>query len=153
METSLVFGGNYFVPISQISLPLEVVFPTLGNIFQRNPFLQPVATDFLFNGDDILSFRFSGKPLLKLEGSQYLQKIIWLLEETVFFILFFFRYWLEWKKLFGPVKSHFSRNPSFWLTETDIRLITNWWTQCFKLGVNQFSSSFLIPNRGSSLCN
>ena len=73
METNLLFGGNYFVPISQISLPLEAVFPTLGNIFQRNPFLQPVATDILFNGDDILSFRFSWKPLLKLEGSQYLQ--------------------------------------------------------------------------------
>ena len=45
-------------PISQISLPLGAVFPSLGNIFQTNPLLQPVATDFLFSGNDMLSFTF-----------------------------------------------------------------------------------------------
>ena len=54
------------------------------------------------------------------------------------------------------MKSHFSRTPSFWLVETDVRIITNfvllfgaffcWWTQFMKLGVNQFSSSFSVPN-------
>ena len=41
-----------------------------------NPLVRPAATDFLFNGDDILSFIFSLKPLLPLEGEQYLKKII-----------------------------------------------------------------------------
>ena len=39
-----------------------------------NPLLWPVATDFLFNRNDILSFIFSLKPLLPLEGEQYLKK-------------------------------------------------------------------------------
>ena len=57
-----------------------------------------------------------------------------------------------WKQLFGPAKSHYSRNPSFWLVETDFRLITNiallfgtffcWWIQCLKLSENQFSLIF-----------
>ena len=33
-------------------------FLSLENIFQTNPLLLPVATDFLFSGNDILSFRF-----------------------------------------------------------------------------------------------
>ena len=33
-----------------------------------------MATDFLFNGNDILSFIFSLKALLPLEGDQYLKK-------------------------------------------------------------------------------
>ena len=42
-------SGNHFVPISQISFLLEVVFPSRGNIFKANLLLRPVATDFLFN--------------------------------------------------------------------------------------------------------
>ena len=41
-----------------------------------NPLLQPVATDFLFTGNNILSFRFFWKTSLQLEGSQYFKKII-----------------------------------------------------------------------------
>ena len=61
-----------FVPIPQISFLLEAVFsiPSRGNISSTNPSLQPVATDFLFNENDILSFIFSLKSLLPLEGDQ-----------------------------------------------------------------------------------
>ena len=44
--------------------------------------------DFLFNRNDIYSFIFSLKPLLLLEGAQYLKKMLFLLLETVFFLLF-----------------------------------------------------------------
>ena len=47
MESDFLASGNHFVPISQICLPFEAVFPSLGSIFQTNPSLQPVATDFL----------------------------------------------------------------------------------------------------------
>ena len=33
VETDFLASGKHFVPLSQISLPLEVVFPSLGNIF------------------------------------------------------------------------------------------------------------------------
>ena len=85
------------MPISQITLLMEVVFPSLGNLFLTNPLLQPVATDFLFSGNNILSFTCFSKPLLLLEGGQYLKKVLLLLQETVFFLLFFFRYLFEWK--------------------------------------------------------
>ena len=54
------------------------------------PLLQPVATDFLFTGSDILSFRFFLKPKLQLDRRQYffLKQISFLLEETVFFNFF-----------------------------------------------------------------
>ena len=58
METDFLASGKHFVSISQISLPLEVVFPSLGNIFSTNHLLQPVAMDFLFSGEDTLSFIF-----------------------------------------------------------------------------------------------
>ena len=48
-----------------------MVFPSLGNIFSTNPLLQSVAMDFLFSGDDILSFTFFfWKPLLQEEEGQ-----------------------------------------------------------------------------------
>ena len=47
-----------------------------------------VAMDFLLSGNDILSFTFFWKLLLQLEGGQSLQKILFLLEETVFFSFF-----------------------------------------------------------------
>ena len=43
METDFLASGNHFVL-------LEAVFPYRGTIFSPNPLLQPVATDFLFNG-------------------------------------------------------------------------------------------------------
>ena len=52
--------GKHSVSISQISVPLEVVFPSLGNIFYMNLILQPVLTDLLFRGDDILHSDFFG---------------------------------------------------------------------------------------------
>ena len=72
--------------------------------------------DFLFNWEDIISFIFSFKPLLLLERDQDFKKILFLLMETVFFN--FFRHWFKWKQSFGPLKLHFSTNPSFWLVET-----------------------------------
>ena len=74
METDFLASGNHFVAIAQISFLLEVVFSTCGNKFKTNPLLQPVATDFLFSGNNILSLIFSLKPLLPLEGDQYLEK-------------------------------------------------------------------------------
>ena len=47
-----------------------------------NPSLQLVTTDVLFNGNDILSLISSLKPLLPLEGDQYLKKILFLLVKT-----------------------------------------------------------------------
>ena len=47
-----------------------------------NPSLQLVTTDVLFNGTDILSLISSLKPLLPLEGDQYLKKILFLLVKT-----------------------------------------------------------------------
>ena len=67
METDFPTSGNHFLPIPQISLLLEADFPYHG----KYPLLQPVATDFLFNWNDILSFIFSLKPL---EGDQYFKK-------------------------------------------------------------------------------
>ena len=67
-------GANHFVPILQISFLLEAVFSSCGIIFQKNPLLRSVVTDFLFNGIDILSFIFSLKTSLPLEGNQYLKK-------------------------------------------------------------------------------
>ena len=75
-----------------------------------------MATDFLFNGNDILSFIFSLKPLLPLERDQYLKKILFLLVKPLFFI--FFRHRFKWKQSFGPLKSYISTNLSFWLLET-----------------------------------
>ena len=45
-----------------------------------------MATDFLYNGNDISSFTFFWKPLLLLQGGQYFKKVLFLLQETVFFI-------------------------------------------------------------------
>ena len=85
------------------------------------------------------------KNLISAGGNRFLQ---------------FMQILIRMEVLFGLVKSYFSRNPSFWLVETDIRLITNfvllfetffcWWTQFLRLGVNQFSSIFSVPNSGSS---
>ena len=41
-----------------------------------NPLFQLVATDFLFSGKDVLLFKFFLKPLLQLEGGQYVLKNI-----------------------------------------------------------------------------
>ena len=78
-------GANYFVPILQIYFLLEAVFSSCGIIFQKNPLLRSVVTDFLFNGIDILSFIFSLKTLLRL-GKPIFKKILSLLVKTVFYI-------------------------------------------------------------------
>ena len=59
-----------YLKYAQISLPLEGVFPSLGNMFETNPLLQSVANNLLFSGNNIFSFRFFWKPLLQLEGGQ-----------------------------------------------------------------------------------
>ena len=113
-----------------------------------------MATDFLFTGNNILSFRFFWKPLLQLEGSHYLKK-----KKSYFcycrenrFLQFFFQILTQMEVAFRFSEMPFLKNISFWLVAMDIRLITNfvllfevficWWTQCLKLGVNQFSSIF-----------
>ena len=71
VETDFLASGNHFVPILQISFLLKAVFPSRENIFLTNPLLRLMATGFLFNVNDILSFKFSLKPLLPLEGDQH----------------------------------------------------------------------------------
>ena len=94
---------------------------------------------FFFSGDDILSFTFFFflETIITSRGSQsfYLKHLVSARRNR---FLFFFRHWFEWKQLFGPVKSHFSGNASFWLVETDFCLTANfmllfgaflcWWT-------------------------
>ena len=89
--------------------------------FLMNCLLQLVATDFLFSENDIFSFRFFWKPLLQLEGDQYLKKVLFMLEEPFSSIFFsdtdsngsnFSEQW------------NFSTNLSFWLVETEFRLLT-----------------------------
>ena len=87
METDFLASVIHFIPIPQISFLLEAVFLSRGNIFQTNPLLGSVAKDFLFNGNDILLFIFSLKPLLLLEVDQYLKKAF-SASETVFFNFF-----------------------------------------------------------------
>ena len=84
MKTSFTASGNHYVPISQISFPLTAVFPSHGNIFETNPVA--VTTDFLFTGNNVLSFRSFWKPLSQLERGQYFIKslISATVEETVF---------------------------------------------------------------------
>ena len=75
LETDFLASGNHFAPMSQITFLLKAAFPSSGNIFKTNlNLLQPVATYFVFNGNDILSFIFSLKPLLPLQGDQYLKE-------------------------------------------------------------------------------
>ena len=60
---------------------------------------------------------------------------------------------VQWKRIFET-------NPSFWLMETDFRLIVNLvllfkaifcqWTTFFKLGINQFSLIFSVLNNENS---
>ena len=76
---------SHFVPMSQISFPLEAVFPSRGNTFSTNPLLRPVATDFLFSGNDIFF-----EAIIEIRGRQVFKKILFLLVETVLFN--FFRY-------------------------------------------------------------
>ena len=108
----------------------------------------------------IFFYSYFFETIIAIRRGQYLlKKILFLLEETVFFN-FFFQILSRIEVAFRSSKITFSRNPSLWLMETDFRLITNfgllfkavfcWWAQCLKLGVNQFSSDFLIPNSGNS---
>ena len=47
-----------------------------------------MATDFLFSGNDIHSFTYFWKPLLQLEGGQYLRKCLISARENRFFPFF-----------------------------------------------------------------
>ena len=115
-----------------------------------------MATDFLFSRNDIFSFTFFWKPLLQLEGGQYFKKILFLLEETVFFILFSILIRME--VAFRSSEIAFFKE-SFILASgngfpIDYKLLFGaffcWWTQFLKLSEKQFSSIFSLPNSGSS---
>ena len=88
LEIDFLANGNHFVSISQKLFPLGAPFSIFWNNIPNKSLLQSVATDFLFSGNDILSFTFFWKPLLQLAGGQYLKNILFLLEETVFFLFF-----------------------------------------------------------------
>ena len=59
-----------------------------------------------------------------LVGGQYLTKKF-LISARGNRFLQFMQILIRMEVLFGLVKSHFSRKPSFWLVETDVQLITN----------------------------
>ena len=120
--------------------------------------MQPLATDFLFGGNDILSFRFFWKLLLQPEGGQYfLKNLISARGNCFFFIFFQILTRMEVAFRFSEIKFF---KESFWLVETDFRLITNLVLlsrACFlpvdtmlEISCNQFSSIFSVPNSGSS---
>ena len=70
--------------------------------------------DFLFNENDIFPFIFYLKPLLPLEGGLYLKKSY----ASGNRFRYFFQTLIQMKQCFGPLKSYFSSNPSFWHEET-----------------------------------
>ena len=115
--------------------------------------LQPVATDFQFSGNDILSFTFVQMPSSQLEGGQYLKKyILFLLGETVFFL--FFQILIRMEVAFRSNEIAFFKESFILASGNGFRSITNfvllfgfffcWWTQFLKLGVNQFIKFFLF---------
>ena len=120
-----------------------------------NRLLRPVATGFLFNGNNILSFIFFLKQLLPLVGDQYFKKSYFCRWKP--FSLIFFRHSFKWKQSFDQLKSYFSTNPSFWLVKTVFWLITNlllWfraflclWTPLLKLNVDLVLNKNIIPAR------
>ena len=128
MKTDSLASGNY--SISQISLPLESVFPSLGSIFQTNPSLQQVARIFF----------------------------LFLLDETVFLI--FFQILIRMEVAFRSSKIAFFKEYFILASGNRcsinyklcrfIWIFFSWWTQFLKLGVNQFFSIFSIPNSGRS---
>ena len=99
---------------------------------------------------------FFGKPLLQLEGGQYFKKVLFLLEETVFFNFFQIMIRMEVAFRFSEIQffkecfilasgNEFSINYKILFGAFFYR-----WTEFLKLGVKQFSSIFSISNSGSS---
>ena len=144
------------MPVSQISLPLEAVFSSLGKKFKQiNYYSQWQHFSFEWKQysfihiflETIIAIR--GRPIfLKNLVSARRNRFLY------FFIYFFLQILIQMEVAFRSSEITFS------LVETDFRLITNfvllfraflcWCTQFFKLGVNQFSSIFSIANSGSS---
>ena len=118
-----------------------------------------MATEFLFTGNDILSFRFFWKALLQQEGSHYIIKKICNCRRNRFLQLFF-QILTRMKVAFRFSEIAFFKESFILASRMDFRLITNfvllfgtffcWWTQCLKLDANQFSAIFSIPISGSS---
>ena len=82
MKTDSLASGNY--SISQISLPLESVFPSLGSIFQTNPSLQQVARIFFLFLLDETVFLIFFQILIRMEVALRSSKIAFFKE---YFIL------------------------------------------------------------------
>ena len=87
VETDFLVNENHFVQYLKYSFDLQQFF-YLKYISNETFIKACVAMDFLLSGNDILSFTFFWKLLLHLGGGQYLQKILFLLEETDFFDFF-----------------------------------------------------------------
>ena len=87
VETDFLVNENHFVQYLKYSFDLQQFFYV--KYISNESFIKAcVAMDFLLSGNDILSFTFFWKLFLQLEGGQSLQKILFLLEETVFFSFF-----------------------------------------------------------------
>ena len=87
VEADFLVSENHFVQYLNYSFDLQQFFYV--KYISNESFIKAcVAMDFLLSGNDILSFTFFWKLLLQLEGGQSLQKILFLLEETVFFSFF-----------------------------------------------------------------
>ena len=131
-----------------------------------NPLLLPVATNFLFSKNDVLSFIFSLKPLLLSEGDQYLKKpyfCLWKPSSLIFSdtnsngssLL------VHWNRIFPAsgnevfIKCFIATSVyGSWVNFKPCAFIQSFffccWKALLKLGVNQFSPIFSVTNSGSS---
>ena len=108
LETDLLASGKHFVPIPQISILLEAVFPSCGKIL--NPWLVPVARQiFCLMGRIFFHSYFLWNHYWQCREDN-IKKNFFLLVETIFFN--FFRHWFKWKQSSGPT------NPLLWLMKT-----------------------------------
>ena len=74
-ETNFLASGNYFVSISQISLPLEAVFPSRGNeYFERISYDVQWQRIFCLMETIFFHSYLFFKQLLQLEEGQYFKK-------------------------------------------------------------------------------
>ena len=113
-----------------------------------NPLLRPVATDFLFSGNDILSFIFFEK-IIAIRGRPILKKN-YICQQNHF--LQVFQALIRMEAVFRSTEICFSTNSLFQLVEKDfgkfqdfvllIRAFFCWWTLYLKLGVHQFFRFF-----------
>ena len=114
--------------------------------------LQPVATDFLFSGNDILSFTFFWEIIIAIRGRPIF------LKNLVSARRHFFQIMIRMEVAFQSSEIAFFEESFILASENgfpvNYKLLFGaffcWWTQFLKLSEKQFSSIFSLPNSGSS---